>query len=187
MKRTRIIFAILLITLCIASTVNAQNEAAPPFALGLRVNPDGAGITGRYFFTENVALEGIISGSNGFYSHYGPSTTYAALFEYNFIFDDPAWRVFLGFGAHITSWKEYTDNNNPRQTYTGADVIAGVEYVFTEVPIGVSVDIKPAINFVNGVTTFPNNTFGLGIRYYFGRWSNKLMEHPTDVESGHGH
>lgn len=184
MKHTQIFFAMLFMIFCTAPGAKAQNEAVPPFALGLRVNPDGAGVTGKFFFTENVAFEGIVSGSNGSYSHYGPSTTFTGLFEYNFIFDDPAWRVFLGVGAHITSWKEYTDNNNPRQTYAGADAIAGLEYVFTEVPVGVSVDIKPAINFVNGVTTFPNNTFGLGVRYYFGRWANKLAEHPDEIETG---
>jgi len=189
MKKIQIL-PVLLIMLFVGMNVQAQDQQVPPFAIGLRANPDGVGITGKYFFIEPVNIELMVNGSGGTYYSNGPSATFVGLLEYNFIFPDPAWRIFLGGGAHVTSWKQYPESNNPRQTLLGLDAIAGIEYVFYEVPIGISLDIKPAINFIDGVTSFPNNTFGLGVRYYFGSWSKKGLEQPRDdghVETGHGH
>ena len=52
-------------------------------------------------------------------------------------------------------------------------MIGGIEYVFDYVPIGLSLDMKPAINISDGAGAFPNNTFGFSARYYFGSWAGK--------------
>ena len=59
-------------------------------------------------------------------------------------------------------------------------MIGGVEYVFDYVPVGISVDVKPAVNFYNGISAFLNNILGLGVRYYFGKWTSK----PEPIQSG---
>jgi hypothetical protein len=52
----------------------------------------------------------------------------------------------------------------------GFDGILGVEYVLSAIPLSISVDAKPAFSFVSGLTQFPNNTYGLSFRFYFGAW-----------------
>ena len=175
MKKAKVLLSVLVMLFLGVVTVKAQNEEVPPFAIGIRADPDGAGITAKYFFIPEVSAELMVNGSGGNYAANGPSVVVVGLVEYNFLFNDPAWRVFLGPGAHIGTWKEYIESNNPRQTVFGLDVIGGIEYVFYEVPIGISIDVKPAMNFISGVTSFPNNAFGLGIRYYFGSWSRKHL------------
>ena len=183
MKNTHILLSVLFIVLFSAGTALAQDdESVPPFSIGIRATPDGAGITGKYFFIDRVNVEAMFNGSGGGYFGNGPSVALVGLVEYNFIFNDPAWRIFLGPGAHVGSWKQYPDNNTSRIAVFGLDAIAGIEYVFTEVPIGVSADIKPAINFVNGVTEFPSNTFGFAVRFYFGSWGNKLIVPKDDTK-----
>ena len=149
---------------------NDDGNTVPRFAAGLRATPDGAGISGRFFFIPSVAVELMLNGSGGTYNDNGPSTTLVGLLEYNFLFDDPSWRIFIGAGAHMGSYKKYNDVHVPTTSIYGIDGIIGAEYIFYAVPIGISIDVKPAVNFISGVTTFPNNTFGLGVRYYFGRW-----------------
>ena len=180
MRNSRLLLSVLFVVLFSAPRVYAQDESVPPFAVGLRANPDGAGVVAKYFFVETVSIEAMLNGSSGSYYQNGPSTTFVGLLEYNFIFNDPAWRIFIGPGAHVGSSKPYADNNTPRQAVYGLDAIAGIEYVFYEVPIGLSLDVKPAINFINGVTEFPANTFGLGVRYYFGDTHKRRMVHPQD-------
>jgi len=187
MKKLQITISVLFIFLFGAGNAMAQeiqNGDVPPFGIGIRANPDGAGITAKYFFIPQISFEGMVNASGGTYFGSGPSTTIVGLAEYNLIFNNPSWRAFIGPGGHITSWKQYPEINNYRQTLIGIDGIIGLEYVFYEVPIGISIDVKPAMNFVNGVTAFPENTFGLAVRYYFGGWNKGAMENRDDVESG---
>jgi len=190
MKNLHITLSILFIMLFSAVYTQAQslpnipNGDVPPFGIGIRANPDGAGITAKYFILPQISVEAMINGSGGTYFGNGPSTTLVGLAEYNLIFNNPSWRIFLGPGAHITSWKQYPEINNYRQTVTGLDAIIGLEYVFYEIPIGISLDAKPALNFVNGVTSFPENSLGLAVKYYFGRWNKGALQNRDDVVTG---
>jgi hypothetical protein len=159
---------IALLTLC---TYGAQAQIIHGnVGLGIRANPDGGGITGKFFFTEQLAVEAQLNGSSGSYSEMGTSFTVGSMLEYHFIFPRPEWRIFLGGGIHYGTWNRYGDSHVSPFSIFGLDAIGGVEYIFASVPIGVSVDVKPALNFISGVTSFPNNGFGVGIRYYFGHW-----------------
>jgi hypothetical protein len=170
MKKTIILlFAFLM---CYGSgSVRAQ--VVGPVGIGVRASPDGGGISAKFFFNENLAVETMVNGSAGNYHDNGTSFTVIGLLEYHFILPDPSWRIILGGGMHFGSWNRYGDAHVSAISVFGLDAIAGVEYIIPSIPIGVSLDVKPAMHFLSGVTTFPNNTFGLGVRYYLGRWKHE--------------
>jgi hypothetical protein len=189
MKKVFTLFAILPLILAAAPAFAQIYEAdpaqqgeeldcyvAPPIALGFRANPDGAGLNGRYYFSENLAIEGQVNGSAGNYYDNGTSFTMGALLEYHFILRDPHWRVFIGGGAHYGRWSRYREIHLKPINLFGLDAIGGVEYILQSAPIGISLDIKPALNFIDGVTYLPNNVFGLSVRYYFGGGSKKTKD-----------
>jgi len=172
---TKRILAIALLMVSSFGAVSAQ--MVTPVGLGIRLNPDGGGITGKFFFDRHLALEAQLNVSGGYYNvaDYGPSRTVVALLEYHFILNDPSWRIFLGPGIHFGSWDRYGNyyhdyyyGSRAVQGIFGIDGTLGVEYVFKTVPIGLTVDIKPAMNFTPDAGPFPNNFFGIGGRYYLG-------------------
>lgn len=178
MKRTYIL-TVLIFSMLIALTSSGQITA--PFAVGLRGSPDGCGLNLRYFFNENFALEGQGNYSGGNLNGSGPSKMGVLLAEYHFIFPDPSWRIFMGGGVHYGTWQRYADRSTPEGLF-GLDVILGAEYVFTHVPIGISADVKPSFNYVSNITGFPNNTFGLSARFYFGKWEEYETNEVDDRE-----
>jgi hypothetical protein len=170
----------------------AQMGLINPVAIGIRVCPDGGGLTAKFFLDRNLVVETQISGSQGYYHRpdngpaYGPSWSATALMEYHIIFRDPSWRVYFGAGLHMGKWDEYDHalyDDAPRpEGIFGADGILGVEYLLRPVPIGISADAKPALNLVNDPGFFPNNIFGVSLRYYFGRKVVVRVEDEQEVE-----
>lgn len=156
-------------------TSGATAQVHGPVGVGLRANPDGGGLTGKFFFTEHLAVEGLLSASSGNWNDEGTSFTLTALLEHHFILYNPQWRIFLGGGFHYGTWNRYGDAHTSPFSVFGVDAIAGVEYIFESVPIGVSLDVKPSLHFISGVTTASSNTFGLGVRYYFGQWGHNMQ------------
>ncbi len=172
----RLNFLLVVISLLFLSTANVSGQVTG-FGLGLRGTSDGGGVSGKFFLDRNWAIEGQINGSqgSGYIDNDGASVVAVGLFEYNFILPDPSWRIFVGPGLHVGTWDRYDDGyyySDSRKTGVqgifGIDGIVGVEYVFKPVPIGIAMDLKPAVNFVRDVTFFPNNFFGVSARYYFG-------------------
>jgi len=169
MKRIYRLLVVLLVVIFAPDAAEAQVTA--PFAVGLRGSPDGAGVNLRFFFNENLSLEGQGNYSGGTSGGSGKSTTGVCLVEYHFLFLDSRFRMFLGGGAHYGSWERYKDASKAEGLF-GLDAILGFEYVFTSVPVSISIDAKPSFNYVSGITIFPNNTFGLTLRYYIGAWED---------------
>jgi hypothetical protein len=169
MKHVHIILIALLLCSC-----SATAQVHGPVGLGLRATPDGGGFTGKFFFTDHLTVETMLNASSGNYYDNGTSFTLCALLEHHFIFDNPQWRIFLGGGFHYGTWNRYGDSHTSPFSVFGVDAIGGVEYIFASVPIGVSADVKPSLHFISGVTTAPSNTFGFGIRYYFGHWGERM-------------
>ncbi len=161
--KTRNIFqwAVLLL-LFIACDIHAQMTG--PVALGFRANPDGGGLSAKFFPQKNLAIETQMNAGLSYYN--GPGVAFVGLVEYHIILPDPSWRIFIGPGAHIGTWERNTESRS--QAIFGVDAIFGAEYVFKSVPIGLSADIKPAVNFARDVAIYPNNFFGLSARYYLG-------------------
>jgi hypothetical protein len=177
MRSLHILTVAFLVILLSATNVHAQPGNA--IGLGLRASPDGGGITAKFYLDRYWNIEAQLNASQGFYHgpdnkpDYGPSFTAVGLAEYNVIFPDPSWRLFFGPGIHFGSWDRYNHHLYERQPLPeaifGIDGILGVEYIFRHIPLGLSADIKPAMNFVGEVSVFPNNFFGLSGRFYFGR------------------
>jgi hypothetical protein len=121
------------------------------------------GLTIKHFVSEKAAFEGLLSTRwRGF--------DITGLYEiHNQAFDVERLKWYYGFGAHIGFW----DGSNTswgtlgtQYTVIGIDGILGIEYSFSEAPINIGVDWKPAINLV-GYTGFWGDGGALSIRYIF--------------------
>ena len=106
-----------------------------------------SGLTVKHFIGSKSALEGILSSRwRGF--------QITGLYEiHNHFFDVERMKWYFGFGGHIGFWNgDYTHHywGEPGTTYTvvGIDGILGLEYSFSEVPINIGLDWKPAFNIV---------------------------------------
>lgn len=121
------------------------------------------GITLKHFLGESAAVEGLLSTRWGGFDVTG-------LYElHNQAFDVDRLRWYYGFGGHIGFWDG--DNvtwgtTNTSYTVIGIDGIIGIEYSFTEAPINVGIDWKPAFNLV-GNSKFWGDGGGISIRYIF--------------------
>jgi hypothetical protein len=128
------------------------------------------GINVKYFLRHHPtrqprsALEGIFTtrfnGANA-----------AVMYEYhNGIFDTKGLSLYVGGGAHIAVWnseKVYWETERTRfNPYMGLDGIIGIEYVVGDIPLAVSLDWKPAINFVSDLNVMIDD-IGLSFRYLF--------------------
>jgi hypothetical protein len=121
------------------------------------------GLTLKQFVSKKAAFEGILSTRwSGF--------VITGLYEvHNIAFEVDRLKWYYGGGAHIGFWNG--DNvtwGDPDTQYVvfGIDGIIGIEYSFTEAPINIGIDWKPAFNFV-GNTQFWGDGGALAIRYIF--------------------
>ncbi|MDA3819536.1 MAG: hypothetical protein PF590_03590 [Candidatus Delongbacteria bacterium] len=80
---------------------------------------------------------------------------------------------FYGFGGHIGFWDTaylphgwYEDDESGSKMVIGGDAILGIEYCIPTVPISISVDWKPAFNFI-GYSGFWGDNGAFSIRYTF--------------------
>ena len=152
---------VLVIGLSIGSSVSAQDYNT---AIGVRGGFYN-GLTIKHFIGSKAALEGIFSsrwrGFNitGLYEINNPIAEVAGLNWY------------YGVGGHIGFWNgryvHWKDDYNDH-TVIGADGILGLEYNFSEIPINLSIDWKPAINLV-GYNGFWGDGGAFSIRYILGR------------------
>lgn len=81
---------------------------------------------------------------------------------------------YIGFGAHIGTFKAGGKYKDPdHESYdddviaVGIDAIIGLEYEFIQVPFSVSLDLKPNYSFTNPTNDFLDGA--LTIRYVLGR------------------
>ena len=115
------------------------------------------GLTVKQFMGSNVAVEGI-------FAIFNRSMYITGLYEIHkasaFGVDRLNW--YYGGGAHAGTY-HYVNDNNPDIFSIGIDGILGIEYNLTEIPISISIDLKPAYNLVG----WRGNTSGgaLSIRY----------------------
>ncbi|MFP4059043.1 MAG: hypothetical protein ACLFUC_01000 [Bacteroidales bacterium] len=132
-------------------------------ALGLRGGLS-SGITYKHFIDKTRALEGIITTR-----WHGFSIT--GLFEFHDIaFETAHLYWYYGGGAHVGFYDGYKNtpwlNSGESAVLLGVDGIIGIEYNIQEIPVNISLDWKPAINFTGGAGIFPDE-IALSIRYTF--------------------
>jgi hypothetical protein len=123
-----------------------------------------SGLTVKHFIGAKSALEGILATRwRGF--------EITGLYEiHNQAFKVDRLKWYLGFGGHAGFWNgDYTrgwGTSGTNYTVIGIDGILGLEYSFSEVPINLSLDWKPAFNFI-GYSGWWADGGALSIRYIF--------------------
>lgn len=120
--------------------------------IGARAGSTGAtcGGTIKVFLTNKTATEAIIGYNRG-------ALTGTLLVEKHFqVSRLKELQGYFGAGGHYvhaSGYKNYILIDNRVRTYQdggkgyGADLIAGLEYKFMDIPLAISVDLKPAIEF----------------------------------------
>lgn len=132
-----------------AGTAFSQNYK---HAVGLRVG-SGVGIT----YKQNLgkgAFEGIAwlnFGRNGGFNVTG-------LYEWRTKVINPDFNLYYGVGGHIGVYS--------KDFAFGIDGIVGLEYKIPGAPIALSIDYKPALNFIPSVH-FDYYNLGLGVKFTF--------------------
>jgi hypothetical protein len=153
------IFITLFIVFSLISVSKAQDYNT---GIGLRAGYYN-GLTIKHFIRTNTALEGI------FTSRWrGLRVTGLYEKEYS-IANADGLNWYFGGGAHIGFWNgDYVNWGETGSQYTvvGLDAILGLEYNFREVPLNLSLDWKPAFNFVGYSGAWADGG-ALSIRYIF--------------------
>jgi hypothetical protein len=153
---------IVIISLIVFSMASASYGQDYNTGIGLRAGFSN-GLTIKHFMGVKPAFELILASR-------WRGLEITGLYEiHNQAFDTEGLRWYYGFGAHVGFWNgDYTRWGNTGTTYTviGLDGILGLEYSFSEIPINIGLDWKPAFNVV-GYTGFWGDGGALSIRYVF--------------------
>jgi hypothetical protein len=166
MKKT-----ILSITLMLASlaTLNAQYQ----FAIGVR-SGGTSGLTLKIINTSNTASELMV----GFWND---GLSFTGLYERTpqvGTIEGLHW--LLGMGAHVALYNDNFRNSGSPSWYSdksvdiedgdlglGLDVMAGLEYKFPLVPLAISLELKPFVEFTTNGAIWLSLDPGLGIKLAF--------------------
>ena len=147
---------ILLLFIIISLSGQAQKYET---GIGVRGSRYDFGITGKHFFKESTAIEGILDFGYGSFIITGLYEIHAPAFDVDRLY----W--YYGGGAHIGQVGDahhYLDSDKG-VLLLGIDGIIGLEYDIEEIPITISADWKPTINF----NYRPALWGGLSFRYTF--------------------
>jgi len=134
-------------------------------ALGVKVWGDGGGVSLKSFVQSNRALEGIMY-------FWNRGTRLTGLYEFHFDIEGaPGLKWYVGPGAHLGFYNNrYYDRNyyngDGSGTFIGIDGVLGLDYKFDDVPINLSLDWQPSIEF-GANRGFWGGWGGLGVRYTF--------------------
>jgi len=143
--------------------IASAQDASYYMSGGLRAG-FSSGVTGKIFFSDNLAFEGIVG------LKYFRETVLIGLVEFH---QFKMWGVdrlslFYGGGLHVGY--RYTGGQYVGKTYVsavgpvvGVDAIAGFEYELSEFPVTLSLDIKPNVDFLGFYPAFFDSA--ISIRY----------------------
>ncbi len=171
MTKTKILGLAAVALSALAVPASAQNYK---IGLGGRLTPDGIGANAKFFMNPKMAIELQANvGGLGWYSSDGSSTTFAGIFEYHIPMPKREWQIFFGGGLHTGVWNHngdwyYNDQRHDQNEFIfGINAIGGVEYKFKKIPLALSGDFRPAVNFVTEPKFFAHNMIGVAARYTF--------------------
>ncbi len=152
---------IILIFVLAVSTIALINAQDYNTGVGLR-GGTSQGLTVKHFVGDKAAFEGILSTRWGGFEITGLYEIHNVAFEV----DNLKW--YYGFGAHIGFWDGNDSWGDADKAYTviGLDGILGIEYSFSEAPISIGLDWKPAFNVIGYPGVWPDGG-ALSIRYIF--------------------
>ena len=165
MKRISYVLVVSLFAVLVSSpTLSAQSYSG---SLGLRLGGYN-GITYKGFINENSAIE--VFGTFRSYSLAYTFLTATGLYEiHNAIPNVDGLKWYYGGGAtagFFSYQSSYTGSST--STIFGITGVVGLEYVFKDVPINVSLDWAPTY-YLNSGFGFSGDYFALSGRYIFGR------------------
>src|SRR6218665_2577530 len=139
----------------------SQNNAYYNFAIGARAGSTKytCGITAKTFVGDQSAIEAVVA-------PYKKGLSAAMFYEHHVsLFRKKEFQFYFGGGAHFTKNEEYQNWTTLRtgtvsylqvRKSAGFDAIVGIEYKFLSIPLAVSADLRPLIDFSK------NNTYSFG-------------------------
>jgi hypothetical protein len=175
MKKQFLLATVLLVvavTNAVAQKSKSFNSSSYTSAIGVKLFPDvdGSGgvgaVTFKHFFKENRAVEAL-----GYFWNRGGRLT--GLYEFHF--DIPGatgLKWYVGPGAHVSFYnnrdRRYLNEAADGYTTVGVDGVLGLDYKFSNIPLNLSVDWQPAVEFGNGrYNGFASTFVGAAARYTF--------------------
>ncbi|NMB63904.1 MAG: hypothetical protein GYA16_03445, partial [Spirochaetes bacterium] len=72
---------------------------------------------------------------------------------------------YLGVGAGFHDWEKDRKNDHEEENRIDVRIPVGLEYTFTKVPVGIFIELVPALRIIPDVDFDIRG--GLGARYYF--------------------
>jgi hypothetical protein len=162
-----------IIIILIIGTISLQSLYAQDydyeFGIGARLGL-AYGLNAKYFLrlhpTTRVhnALEGMLTTR-----YEGANAT--VLFEHHRdAFNTQGLNLYFGGGVHFGVWNSSAVDWDTEKTgynpYTGLDAIIGMEYVIADLPVSVSLDWKPSVNFVSDLNLMIDE-LALSVRFLF--------------------
>ncbi|NJK86244.1 MAG: hypothetical protein HC906_09990 [Bacteroidales bacterium] len=167
MKRSKFLNKCTALFIVLLFSISSELVAQYNFAVGLRAGTT-AGITLKKITAQESAIEGIL----GFC---GDCFSITGLYEKNpQILDIKGLNWYYGVGLHVTFYvdrdaepffrnKDY-DNN---ELGLGIDGIVGLEYKIPDIPLAISIDLKPFIEITTQSDVFFWFDPGIGIKLAF--------------------
>ncbi len=133
-----------------AATLSAQDYN---WAIGVRGGGMASGLTVKHNISATNAWEGVLN------TWYGKGVGLSGLYEWTMPVITDGFSFYYGVGAHLgfgsDSWFG-----------VGADGVVGLEYKIPTVPIAVSLDYRPYLNFAKDFY-FGAYDFGFGVKFCF--------------------
>ncbi len=146
----------IILSLCILCCLFSASALAQDyrFAMGVRLSNStptlSNSVTGKYFVTNQTAVEGILS----FGSRFG----FGGLLEIHKPLNVQGFNWFYGAGVYLG----FEDKNS----YLGPTGALGLDYKFRDVPINLSIDWKPELDIIPEINFVPD-AFALSVRFTF--------------------
>ena len=159
MKKYFLLLILPLIVVASAGSASAQYNNA----VGLRLGP-AWGITFKHKMSDAAGLEFLLN------THWGGFSV-TGMYEHHIPVLTDGMNFYIGGGAHLGfyggngRYDKYWDNYGGG-AYLGLDGILGLEYTFSEIPLNLSIDWKPAFDIV-GHRGFWGDGGALSVRYAF--------------------
>ena len=151
------IFTVTLFIVAFTVSSNAQDYTT---GLGLRFGYE-SGLTLKHFFTRSDAGEFLVSVSPNYFHLTGLYENHKQLAGVQNMY----W--YIGVGAHIGSTNKNEEQAIKNRISIGTDFIVGLEFVFPRVPLTMSLDWKPAFNYINNKNDNWYSPLTLSLRYAF--------------------
>jgi hypothetical protein len=142
--------------------------------IGIRLGGQSSGITFRHFMNGDGAMEGIAGFGHksfiitGLYEKFKPINNAPGL---QWFYGGGLHIGFFSYGGHYNRYKDhgyyyyYVDEEGSTAVVPGLDFIIGMDYKFNNAPINIGLDVKPFIDFDDGIRGYWDGA--LSFRFVF--------------------